>query len=196
MKTQLDADRIGDWMMTASGTRFYPRDPRPDEILISDIAHHLGRVCRYGGAVQGHYSVAEHCCLLADFFAFTWSSTPAEKTKNARWALLHDGAEAYIGDLIRPIKPSLPEFAAIEAPLERMIWQKFGLGAVMPAKVKWADSEIIGDERAGLFSAKSLKLAEWRPVAGLGIVVRQWTPGQATVQFLSRFARLFPELAA
>lgn len=188
------AERIGDWMITASGTRFYPRDPRPDEILISDIAHHLARVCRYGGAVHSYYSVAEHCCHLADFFV--WPGHGRDKVGYARAALLHDAAEAYIGDLIRPIKPSLPQFAAIEAPLERMIWVKFGLPAILSQVVKDADSAIIGDERVALFPRAALEASGWRYPAGLGVAIGQWPPRRAEDEFLSRFAVLFPECPA
>ncbi len=187
------AERIGDWMMTRSGTRFYPLDPRPNEIHIADIIHHLARVCRYGGAVLGHYSVAEHCCHLADFFTGPWPGHSVDKTGYARAALLHDAAEAYIGDLIRPIKPNLPEFAAIEAPLEQMIWLRFGLPRTLPAAVKAADTAIIGDERRALFSAHSLDLARWVGTDGLGVTIGQWDHDKAVYEFGRRFGRLFPE---
>ena len=39
----------GDWMRTRSGGRFYPADPRPEEVKILDIASGLAKECRYGG---------------------------------------------------------------------------------------------------------------------------------------------------
>ncbi len=181
-----DANRIGDWMITASGVRFYPQDPRPAEILIADIAHHLGRICRYGGAVGGYYSVAEHSCLMADHFM------AKDEDQLARWALLHDAAEAYIGDLIRPIKPFLPAFKAIEDPLEQMIWLKFGLGNVLPTAVKDADGAIIGDERDALFTPEVIAVAGWRYRGRLGVEPQQWPSVRATGEFRLRFDRLFP----
>lgn len=179
--------RVGDWMITASGVRFYPRDPRPSEILIGDIAHHLGRVCRYGGAVAGYYSVAEHCCLMSDHFAGLGSRHLAQ------WALMHDAAEAYIGDLIRPIKPAIAAFKAIEEPLERMIWAEFGLGTMMPDEVKAADNAIIGDERATLFTPEVIEAARWTYRGRLGVEPQQWPSVRATGEFLLRFEQLFPQ---
>jgi hypothetical protein len=180
------AARKGDWMITSRGQRFYPLDPRPEEIDILDIAHHLARVCRYDGAIDGWYSVAEHCCLLADYFAGSWW---------ARWALLHDAAEAYIGDLIRPIKPSLPEFKAIEATLERMIFDRFGLAGPFPGAVKLADDLIVQDERLALFPPAVLERAGWEAKdRRLGVKVRQWSHDVAEQGFLERFERLFPEV--
>jgi hypothetical protein len=187
------AERVGDWMITSSGVRFFPRDPRPDEILIEDIAHHLARICRYGGAVEGYYSVAEHCCLMSDHFL---KGRAAWHREAARFALLHDAAEAYIGDLIRPIKPSLPEFAAIEKPIEIMIWRKFGLGDVMPIAVKAADNNIIGDERVGLFPQSVIEAANWTYREGLGLTLQQWPSVRAKGEFLLRFQALFPEFCA
>lgn len=56
----------GDWMQTYTGRRFYPLDPRPDEIDPEDIAHALSLLCRYGGHVDRFYSVAEHCVLMSE----------------------------------------------------------------------------------------------------------------------------------
>lgn len=177
--------RTGDWMITATGRRFYPLDPRPEDISARDIIHHLARICRYGGAVGNWFSVAEHCCLLADYFA---------GTELAPWALLHDAAEAYIGDLIRPIKPSLPQFKAIETPLERMIWERFGLVGPLPPAVKAADVLIVADERRSLFLPEVLDRAGWQPRSlGLGLTLHQWERDQAAWEFGARFVRLFPK---
>jgi hypothetical protein len=193
MEKTKTAERVGDWMMTASGTRFYPLDPRPNEIHISDIIHHLARVCRYGGAVRGHYSVAEHCCHLADFFTGPWPGHSVDKVSYARAALLHDAAEAYIGDLIRPIKPTLPAFAAIESPLEQMIWLRFCVPTVLPLAVKEADSAIIGDERPAVFTSRALEVADWAPRKRLGVEIFMWERDRAADEFARRFGQLFPE---
>ena len=58
-----DAGTRGPWMATWSGNRFYPLTPRAGEMHFEDIAHHLARICRFGGAVARFYSVAEHCTI-------------------------------------------------------------------------------------------------------------------------------------
>lgn len=179
------AERVGDWMITYTGKRFYPLDPRHGEICIEDIAHHLARVCRYGGAVAGYYSVAEHSCHLADYFS--QQGLPAE----ARSALMHDASEAYLGDVIRPIKPDLARFLEIEAEVEAVIAEKYGLPHPLPVTVKLADNAIIGDERVQLFGVEALRASAWKVRPGLGITLQQWGCAAAERQFLRRFADLF-----
>lgn len=52
--------RQGDWMQTRSGQKFWPLDPRPDEVVLEDIAHALSNTCRFAGHCRTFYSVAEH----------------------------------------------------------------------------------------------------------------------------------------
>lgn len=109
-------DRIGDWMQSASGRAVFPLDPRPDEIEIDDIAHALSRQCRYGGHILAEwYSVAEHCYILSH-------AVPQE---HAFSALMHDAAETYLQDIVRPVKKSLDGYLEIEEGLERVIFKKF-----------------------------------------------------------------------
>lgn len=41
---------------------------------------------------------------------------------------MHDASESYISDLTRPVKRNLPEYFAIEEKLQRIIYERFGLG--------------------------------------------------------------------
>lgn len=122
------SDRVGDWMQVFSGGKFYPLDPRPSEVHLVDIANALARICRFGGhCVLPHYSVAQHSVIVA-------SLVP---TGFRRVALLHDAAEAYVGDVIRPIKRSAdfaPAFAAVERQVARAIGARFDINLVERAK--------------------------------------------------------------
>lgn len=91
------AERSGDWIQTYMGHKFYPLDPRVEEVDIRDIAHALANVCRFTGHVRQFYSVAQHSVIVS---AHVWPSL-------ARAGLLHDAAEAYIGDISRPLKRHL-----------------------------------------------------------------------------------------
>src|SRR5262245_47792896 len=97
--------RLGDWMQTVGGTQFWPLDPRPHEFDINHIAHALGNMCRFNGHCRRFYSVAEHCVLVSR----------ACSAANALWGLLHDMSEAYIADVIRPVKPHLSNYKSIES---------------------------------------------------------------------------------
>lgn len=89
--------RYGDWITTASGTKFWPLDPREEDVKIEDIAHALSNTCRFGGHCRQFYPVAQHCCLM------TQHATPQAQLA----ALLHDAAEAYIGDIVTGLKREL-----------------------------------------------------------------------------------------
>jgi len=130
--------RYGSHFVTFSGQKFYPFDPQPEEIHIQDIAHHLSLICRFGGSCSWFYSVAEHSLWVSKL------CPPPDRL----WGLLHDAAEAYLGDVIRPIK-CRPEFAAYrdaKAALLSAIIQKFGLAPEMPASVYNADELMLGVE--------------------------------------------------
>lgn len=88
--------------------------PRPDTIKLVDIAHHLAQTCRYNGAVNKFYSVAEHSSLVHDLVVWamdnmaTWRPADAVVFRDwAKGAILHDCAEAYLCDLTAPAKYAL-----------------------------------------------------------------------------------------
>ena len=86
--------RVGNWMQTFSGRQFWPMDPKPEDVCILDIANSLGKICRYNGHCKKFYSVAEHSYYVSKYV----------EPQNALWGLLHDASEAYMCDLIRPLK--------------------------------------------------------------------------------------------
>jgi len=109
----------GPWMETFLGKRFYPLNPTPEDISIIDIARGLSNQCRFNGHTKHFYSVAQHCIVGADWVF--------DQTKSHRWAmlfLLHDAAEAYIGDLIRPLKETrhFDYLEVIESVIKRTIY--------------------------------------------------------------------------
>jgi hypothetical protein len=110
-------------MQTHSGRRFYPLDPRQEDLNLTDIAHALSHVCRFGGHCRHFYSVAQHSVLVA-------SILPAP-LKLA--GLLHDATEAYLIDLPTPIKAALPGYKIMEAKLAGLIEAEFGVSFDHPA---------------------------------------------------------------
>jgi hypothetical protein len=172
-------------MLTASGLQFWPLDPRADEVEIADIAHGLAHQGRYNGQTSRFYSVAQHSIHLSDWFAARGDADLA------RWALLHDGAEAYIGDMIRPIKPIFLSFLDIEARIERAIFARFGLEGGIPQAVKDADTRILTDEFIHLFPTEAVERHGLHARARLGINIARMAPGDARFLFLHRFERLF-----
>ena len=141
--------RVGEYFETYSGRPFWPRDPRPEDICLEDIAHHLSLVCRFGGAVKRHYSVGQHSIFVhricPDEFKFE--------------GLFHDATEAYLGDVVRPLKYSLHEYLEAEAKLQRVISRMYGVPEKKSPPVQLADDIALITERNALFRRKSLKWA-------------------------------------
>lgn len=179
-------ERRGDWMMTASGRQFWPLDPRAEDIDIADIASGLAHQGRYNGHTRHFYSVAQHCALLADHFV------ARNELAYAKWALLHDAAEAYVGDIIRPLKPYLPGFVEIERRIELAIAERFELGGTeIPLPVKEADTKILTDEFIALFPVDAVARHRLDQRARLGIEIRPLFPTVARDLFMARFRGLF-----
>lgn len=91
-------------MRTFTGKKVDPFTIRPEDVDLIDICHALARQCRYNGHSWGHLSVARHSINVA-----SWVMRHGGTADDIIAALLHDAAEAYIGDLIRPLK-ARPEF--------------------------------------------------------------------------------------
>lgn len=171
------------WMQTYTGKRFYPLAPDPEMIDPVDIAHALGAICRYGGHTLTHYSVAEHCVILSDW-------VPGE---HALWALLHDATEAYVGDMIRPLKHSAGMSAYVEAEDRVMaaVAERFGLeSSTMPDAVKEGDNRIILDERAAVLRPTGEAWEAEKAGGPLGVRIRAWQPRIAELEWLWRLGQL------
>lgn len=186
----MNADRRGDWMMTYSGRAFWPLDPRPDEVDIVDIARALSHQCRYNGHCAVFYSVAEHSVKLAD-----WFRDVQDDVGLARQALLHDAAEAYLGDMIRPLKRYVPDYLEAERAVEAVIFERFGLPAELDIRVRTADQVILTDERDQLFDARKAKALGWHTELLLGVQLELLTPPRAYGRFMATFGELFPEVS-
>lgn len=105
---------------TFTGKMMDPLDPDPSLIDIRDIAHALSLLCRANGHFPTFYSVCQHslaCCEEA---------AARNLSKHIQLAcLLHDGSEAYLSDVTRPVKAAMPMYLEFEAPLQETIWNKW-----------------------------------------------------------------------
>jgi hypothetical protein len=175
-----DTGRHGDFMQTYTGRKFWPMDPRANEVCIRDIAHSLSLQCRYAGHCRRFLSVAEHSVLIARWVR---GQTDAQ---TALWGLLHDASEAYLVDIPRPVKPYLTNYKEAEAKVMAAVCQRFGLPLEMPAAVHEADERIIADELVNLVRM------QWhaRHDDPLGVRLMYWSPAEAEEEFLETFKAL------
>jgi uncharacterized protein len=190
----------GRYMTMGHGRRFFPLDPRPEEIFLEDIALSLSKQCRYNGNIPEpyHYSVAEHCCILSDYFKQRHQRFSNVYTNHelAQWAFVHDFEEAYTGDMIRPIKHLFPEFIKIGDKIQGVIFQKFTClqpgpnGLVIPQEVHDADATIYHDERIQLWPIAIAQAEGLFEKPRLHVQIKAWERGVAYKEFMFRALEL------
>ena len=120
--------RKGDWIETFSGIQFWSLDPKREDVKIEDIAHSLCHLCRFAGHSKTFYSVGRHsenCRRVAE--RLTRDLSLSDSYRLQLLALIHDAAEAYIGDLPRPIKQFIPQFKEIEQSVEAIVYEALGI---------------------------------------------------------------------
>ena len=129
------------YITTFTGKHFDPTKPDMDQVDIRDIAHALSLTCRGNGHVKTFFSVAQHCINCA---------LEAEARGYSREVILacliHDASEAYMSDVPRPFKKSLPKYRQAEEKLLEMIYGKFlgrGLLEEEAALVKRIDDDML-----------------------------------------------------
>jgi hypothetical protein len=161
-------------MQSYTGRRFWPMDPRVEDIDIFDIAHALSHVCRFGGHCSPFYSVAEHSVYVSK----------QVDAMIAAEGLLHDASEAYLADVPRPLKVQLPQYQFAEAEWERVIAQKFSLLHPRPSQVKQADEAMLAREAQVLLGDPP---ADWGiEAAPAAVVIVRLLPDEAEFVFLNR----------
>lgn len=176
-------NRKGAWFVTACGNRFWRDDPRPEDIHIDDIAHALAMLCRYSGQVRSFFSVAQHSCLVSQVV----------HPKAALAGLLHDAAEAYLGDIISPVKKALTQFKAIEDRIMLAVCSSFGLDfndEVLWAEVKRADNVLLSTEFRDL-ACSGIRMSEPTELPMDEPIRQCWSPRKSKTNFLRRFEELY-----
>jgi 5'-deoxynucleotidase YfbR-like HD superfamily hydrolase len=200
------------FIRTFTGKRFWPLDPKPEEVDIEDIAHALSLVCRFTGHTYCFYSVADHSLRvskLAEQLTMAEHGALSLRVKAARemalWGLLHDASEAYLCDVPSPLKraPGLGQlYKGFERKLMEVIADRFNLSPHEPAVVKDADRILLKTEMRDLMNATEGFSLDW-DYAGyspLPETIFPLDPQHAEVEFLRRFnalntARLAERLA-
>ena len=142
------------WQRMLSGRRLDLLNPSPLDIEISDIAHGLARVARWNGQTKGDhaFSVAQHC-VLVEALALYFEPTLPRQWRLA--ALLHDGPEYVVGDMISPFKAAMGlDYKEFENRILEAVHVRFGLPKQIPdeitALIKRADKASAYLEAVGL----------------------------------------------
>ncbi len=86
---------------------------------------------RANGHCSHFYSVAQHT-----IHCYREAKSRGYSKRVQLGCLLHDASESYISDLTRPVKRNMPEYIAIEAKLQSVIYDRFGLGDLSNEELK------------------------------------------------------------
>jgi hypothetical protein len=163
-------------LVTYTGKYFNPIEPDPGLIDIRDIAHALAMKARFNGHCSQFYSVAQHSILVSE-----WGGVHKLE------GLLHDAAEAYLPDVITPMKELIPGFKIWEYNINRAIFAALGLPVPTihwPHEVKNIDTRLCATEGRAL-------LPGWEDThtpLPIKIVPVHWA--LAETMFLRRFKEL------
>ena len=170
------------WIQTFTGKRLDLDPPNPDQINIEDIAHGLSMLCRFNGQCTRFYSVAEHSVHVSHEIA----------PEFALVGLLHDAAEAYLGDVPSPLKGQLGQFKTFEKQMEEAVGEKFGIDYEMfvSKELKRADVQLLIDEKAVLMVEAPEPWPPGAPEIKDTNRIKCWAPEEAKAKFLERFGKL------
>ena len=169
-------------MSTQSGSEviFHDDIVVVESLNIYDIAHALSNLCRFNGHCGEFYSVAQHSVLVS------------YHCSNNLEGLMHDAPEAYLGDVISPLKKVLGElYADLEYSLARQIQEKYDLQDwdELP-DVMEADQAVLAAEVRDLMPRQCI---EWDTIRGVEPIQRKiipLPPLRAREAFLKRFGQL------
>ncbi|HYD58941.1 MAG TPA: metal-dependent phosphohydrolase [Noviherbaspirillum sp.] len=182
MNTSIDSNRPArrDEIQIRSGRYFDFVEPDTNQFSIYDIAASISKLCRFTGHCNEFYSVAQHS-VMASYIV------PPEFAYDA---LMHDAAEAFTGDVSKPLKNLLPDFKIIEKRVERVVFARFGVRNPLPDYVKYADLVMLATERRDLMPEDD---EDWESTDGIPELPEIIVPvndKQAYTMFMNRYYEL------
>ncbi len=175
--------RDDNWIQTYTGRRFWPLDPRPEDIDILDIAHALALKCRYTGHCREFYSIGQHSVLASLIVG----------EADMLGALMHDASEAYLADVARPVKHELPDFLRAEERLEKVIAERFALPWPMSDSIKRADLILLRTERRDLMGNPPLPCRTDELCRPMVDTITPWNWEKSEIRFLERYQEITSE---
>lgn len=185
-------------IITFTGRHVNPLDVRSEDIAIEDIAHALACCNRFAGHAKKPISVAQHSVYvsrLCDSDSYYCNGSALLSLQG----LLHDGSEAYLGDVTKWLKQT-PVFAGYREAEERIqtaIYQHFGVPVEQHDIVSHADKLMLKFEGAKSYGKM---WPGWSKLIGYELITPQeeasigswghWTWKQSEELFLERFRSL------
>ncbi len=165
------------YMITVTGRKINFIEPDINDIDIEDIATGLSNICRYSGQLKSFYSVAQHSVLVSRY-------APDEYSLEG---LLHDATEAYIGDVITPVKQYLPDYRRIEDNLMQVISKKFDLDYPFHPSIEHADKVLLHTEIRDLKPEATPLRPVNNKIETMPVTINPLSPNDAKKLFLTEF---------
>ena len=184
------------WIITRSGRKFDLLDPKPQDVVLSDIAHALAHQCRFAGHTRTFYSVAYHSYLASYAVGKMPGLVVGEERRLIELeALLHDAHEAYCGDISAPLRNALAdrtsELESIIKRIDEVIRLKFHLPNIPSPRVAEADRVMLATERRDvLAAAHNVEWPSLRGVRPLDRPIKPMTSERSEVLFYRRYFEL------
>lgn len=182
-------------MITAGGRRVGlwdgERGITREDVNVHDIAQSLALQCRFNGHTRTFYSVAQHSVLAARLV-----ERDGGGPRMRMLALLHDAAEAYIGDIVQPMKRVLDAMGhglrAMEDDIQRTIEAALlGHDATIEERklIKSVDDDLVWTEMAFLMRGMDRTWSMQR-AAVANVLTEAWPWEIARRRFLGTYYHL------
>ena len=179
---------LGSTIKVSSGEYFDFLLPDPALMTLRNIARPLSRICRFGGHIPEFYSVAEHCVRATD------AAQSRGCTDDQQLAILmHDAAEAFCGDCVKPLKVLLGQsYSDVESRIENAIAIAFSIDFKKhDAVIKKFDQAMLIAEKRHFFREDDTKWYGEDDVLNLRLSIRPWNSREAEIMFTNRFVELW-----
>lgn len=172
---------LGNTIKVAAGWYVDLQDPEPVTLDIESIASALSKICRFGGHCPQFYSVAEHC-----FHATGIAAKDKIGGAALRAILLHDATEAYLGDMVKPLKQIMPQYSVLEAKMEAAVAERFNVDFERYADiVKHYDRLMLKAEKQSMWPQDSEQWSGFAEIGNVDIDFRFSSPNDARIDFLA-----------
>lgn len=97
------------WILTHSGKRVNLEHPRAEDVCLEDITYALSHLNRFTGHADPSWTVGQHSLFCAELARLRGYSYEAQRS-----CLIHDFAEAYLGDVSSPLKQCIQGYHGLE----------------------------------------------------------------------------------
>lgn len=175
-------DRVGclnNTIKVAAGHYVDLVNPDPATIELKSIAAALSKICRFGGHSPVFYSVAEHCVRATMLAQKDGWSNHALKA-----IILHDAAEAYVGDMVKPLKVTMPEYSMAEGRIEAAIETAFDVDICFWRPViKRYDRAMLKAEKIRMWPEDKEHWQGFGEIENVDVKFEFWGPEEAEFKF-------------